>query len=64
MDEKQRVFIYGLRTVIRQKIKKTGDEVNRGQLRTIDAVIDGMNIIEDMNLQEVQKLMKKMEGEL
>jgi hypothetical protein len=64
MDEKQKVFVYGLRTVIRQKIKKTGDTVNKGQLRTIDAVIDGLNIIEDMSLEEVQKLMKKMEGEI
>ena len=68
MDLKQKTFLFGFRDILRSKVRETKGLVQEGfkiKLDMMDAVIDGLSLIEEVNNSEVEKVInkiKKQEG--
>jgi len=66
MDEKEKFFIFGMRGLIKDRFLKTRgkDEILKAKLEMIDVIISSFNIIEDVEISEVKKVIDKIRGEI
>lgn len=60
MDEKQKIFVFGIRGLLR----KSKDPNAKAQIKMLDCIIDGFAALDDMSVPEINLVLAKQEADM